>query len=295
MEVDFSSEKIKFEYERWAKQFGNEDPYDGNETVGILDVLRAHFLIVDYFYAQGSGIGGIGPKSPELLHSAIYRQFVSFGGRDKWNDPYHKAATLVFGLVKDHPFHDANKRTGLLTMLFALHKMKRMPTAGPKEWEDLTVMIAEGSLQESYRRAKELAKKDDEYDVRFVADFLKRNSRPREAIHHTITFQELDRRLKHFGFCLSNPQGNYIDVSKITQSSGFLGLGKKKIKMDRVIKIGFPSWKTQVNKSTIDNVRAATKLIPERGVDSKIFYQGADPLNSIIDEYSEPLRRLAFR
>ncbi len=241
MEVEFSSEQVKSEHDRWAKHFGSEDPYDGTETVGILDVLRAHFLIVDYFYAQGTGIGGIGPKSPELLHSAVYRQFVSFGGRDKWTDPYHKAATLAFGLVKDHPFHDANKRTGLLTMLYALHKMKRTPTAGHREWEDLTVKIAEGSLHNSYRRARELAKKDDESDVFFVADFLKRNSRLRESTHHSITFQELDKRLKSFGFCLTNPHGNYIDVSRVVESSGFLGLGKKKLDSNELHKLDFPA------------------------------------------------------
>ena len=294
MEVVFTSDAVRDEYSRWHKHFGENDPYDKSDTVGILDVLRAHFLIADYFFEQGSGMGGIGPKSPELLHSAVYRQFVSFSGRDKWPDPYHKAATLVFGIVKDHPFHDANKRTGFLTMLYALHKMKRIPTAPHRDWEELTVKIAENSLN-SFGRARELAKKDDDADVLFLADYLKRNSRARDNSHYTITFQELDRRLRDFGFCLCNPNGNYIDVSRIEVNRAFFGLGQKKTKLIRLAQIGFPSWKTQVSRSAISKTRSATGLTPEKGVDSKSFFHGADALNSIIDEYSEPLRRLAFR
>ena len=100
MEVIFTSNAVRDEYVRWHKHFGENDPYDKSDTVGILDVLRAHFLIADYFFEQGNGMGGIGLKSPELLHSAVYRQFVSFSGRDKWPDPYKKAATLVFGIIK---------------------------------------------------------------------------------------------------------------------------------------------------------------------------------------------------
>jgi prophage maintenance system killer protein len=294
MEVVFVSDAVRDEYARWHSHFGENDPYDHTDTVGILDVLRAHFLIADYFFEQGSGMGGIGPKSPELLHSAVYRQFVSFAGRDKWNDPYHKAATLVFGIVKDHPFHDANKRTGFLTMLYALHKMKRIPTAPHRDWEELTVKIAEGSLN-TFSRARELAKKDDDADVLFLADYLKRNSHARDNSYYTITFRELDRRLRDFGFCLHNPNGNYIDVSRIEEKRGILGFGQKKTKLVRLGQIGFPSWKTQVSRTAISKVRSATGLTPEKGVDSKSFFHGADALNSIIDEFSDPLRRLAFR
>ena len=133
MEVTFSNPAIDAEYKRWATQVGVDDEYDTRETVGLLDVLRAHFLIADFFYGREAGMGGIGPRNVDLLHSAVYRQFVAYGGKNKWTTPYEKAATLVFGLVTDHPFHDANKRTGLLAYLFALHKMNRQPTNGQKE------------------------------------------------------------------------------------------------------------------------------------------------------------------
>lgn len=100
MPAEFLHPEIEREYKRWIDLVGPDDPYRTEDCVGLHDVLQSHFLIADSFVESGNGIGGIGPKSLDLLHSAIYRQFVSFGGKDKWTGPLEKCATLVFGLVK---------------------------------------------------------------------------------------------------------------------------------------------------------------------------------------------------
>lgn len=294
MEVVFENAAVETEYRRWLAKIGQEDRYDSNETVGIHDVLRAHFLIADYFFGQQSGIGGFGPKDLNLLHSAVYRQFVGFDGRSKWENSYERAATLVFGLVTDHPFHDANKRSGLLVYLYALHKMGRIPTSKQVDLEDLMVEIASGTLTK-HKRLQQLSKRSDEATVLFLADYMKRNSRLRDTTHYTITFQELDRRLRDFGYCLCNPHNNLIDVSRIIKKKSFLGFGKEQTKLSRVAQIGFPGWKSQVGKGAIGTVRKQTKLTTADGVDSKVFFKGADPLNSLIETYRAPLQRLAFR
>ena len=294
MEVVFANEAIDAEYRRWALQIDRDDRYDTRETVSVLDVLRAHFLIADYFYGREAGMGGIGPRNLDLLHSAVYRQFVAYGGTIKWRTTYEKAATLVFGLVTDHPFHDANKRTGLLTYLYALHKMNRQPTNGQKDLEDFMVEVAERSLTK-YRRMQDLLKREDDADVLFIADYLKRNSRERDSRFYTITYNELDRRLRDFGYCLNDPRKNYIDICRIDVVREFGLFGKKRQKLIAVTQVGFPSWKSQVGKGAISTIRKATKLTPEHGVDSASFYRGADPLNSLIAQYEGPLQRLAFR
>jgi death-on-curing protein len=294
MEIAFSNEMVSNEYNRWTRQVDADDQYDTQETVGLLDVLRAHFLIADYFFGKESGLGGVGPRDLHLLHSAVYRQFVAYGGITKWKTTYEKAATLVFGLVTDHPFHDANKRTGLLIYLYALHKMNRYPTNRQNDLEDFMVEVAERSLGK-YRRMKELLKREDDADVLFIADYLKRNSRERDSRYYTITYNELERRLREFGHCLSNPHNNYIDICRIDYSREFGFFGKRKERFVKIAQIGFPSWKSQVGKGAISTVRRAAKLTPEHGIDSAMFYRGADPLNSLIALYEGPLQRLAFR
>lgn len=294
MEIIIDNNDVREEFERWCKYFGSSDPYASAETIGLLDVLRAHFLIADYFYSEGYGIAAVGPRDPDLLHSAVYRQFVSYGGADKWKNPFEKCATLVFGIVKDHPFHDANKRTALLVLLYFLSRVNRVPSIRQKELENFVVDIAEDRLRR-YRRQQELLRKTDDPEIMFIADYIKRNSRKRDNRYYTITYKELDKRLREFGFCLTNPHKNYIDVCKIVTKKRFLGFGREKEKLVWLAQIGFPSWKKQVGKGAIATVRRATGLIPEKGVDSETFFKGADPLYSLISEYHGPLERLAYR
>lgn len=292
--VTFVHPELEAEYARWTKILGPDDPYKSTITVGLQQVLRAHFLIADFFLENDYGIGGVGPKNVDLLHSAIYRQFVGFGGKDKWPGSYQKLATLIFGLVKDHPFHDANKRTALLVMLFQLDRLNRMPTIKQKALEDFVVEIADDRLSK-YARFQQLSEEQEDAEVTFIADFLKRNTREVETRHYTITYHELHQRLRTLGYELCHPAGNYIDVMHVEQGRRFLGLGPAFTYRRRVCKIGFPGWKKQVDRRVIKYLREKCRLTETFGVDSAVFYRDADPLEALIDEYAEPLRRLADR
>jgi hypothetical protein len=109
------------------------------------------------------------------------------------------------------------------------------------------------------------------------------------------TYRELDLRLREFGYCLSSPYGNFIDICRVEESRGLLGLGKVRQKLVKVAQIGFPGWKRQVDRGAVKAVRKAANLTHEKGVDSQTFYRGTDPLQSLISEYAGPLERLAHR
>lgn len=294
--MQFLHPEVAKEYQRWVVKVGLDDPYAsrGRSYVGLHDVLRAHFLIADFFLENEYGIGGVGPKSVDMLHSAIYRQFVGFGGTDKWAGSFEKLATLMFGLVKDHPFHDANKRTALLVVLYQLDRLNRTPKIKQKELEDFVVEVADNRLAR-YARFQQLSEVEEDAEVVFIADFLKRNTRNLDTRQYTITYNELRQRLRRFGYDLMNPQGNYIDVVRIEEGRKFLFAGPLVQKTRRVCKMGFPGWKKQVRRETLAKIREQCRLTELWGVDSAVFYQGADPLESLIDIYSEPLRRLADR
>lgn len=293
----FLDSNIEREYKRWIEAVGNQDPYATRDTVGLHDVLRAHFLILDFFSTErgGEGVGGVGPKDLNLLHSAVYRQFISLGGKEKWPSPLEKCATLMYGIVKDHPFHDANKRTSFLTTLFFLDKLGRIPRIKQKEFEDFVVEIADDQL-EKYPRYREAKGSVHDPEVRFIADYLKRNTREIDHQTYTVTFHELNQLIRPYGFELSTPKGNYIDVVKAEYRPKFLGLLGPKIRHEvRLAQVGFPGWKRQVTRAALKTVREATGLTASNGYDSKTFFQGADPLHTLIDTYAEPLRRLSNR
>lgn len=295
--MDFLNSNVEKEYLRWVAIVGNNDPYAAKDTVGLHDVLKAHFLIIDFFAHEGGneGVGGVGPKSTDLLHSAIYRQFVSFGGRDKWSTPIDKCATLLFGLVKDHPFHDANKRTAFLVTLLQLERLGRTPRIKQREFEDFVVEIADNKL-DRYARFREARDEEGDPEIRFIADYLKRNTREVDKRSYTVTYHQLNQIIKKYGFELVSPSGNYINLVQVEYKPKFLGiLGPAARRETRLAQIGFPGWKKQVGKGALKTVREATRLTHENGYDSRTFFQGADPVHVLIDIYAEPLRRLADR
>ncbi len=67
---------------------------------------------------QTGGIDGI--RDDGLLDSALCAPFQSFDGIDAFPSIQQKAARLGFGLVKNHPFVDGNKRIGAHVMLIFL-------------------------------------------------------------------------------------------------------------------------------------------------------------------------------
>lgn len=47
----------------------------------------------------------------------LHRTFQTFGGEELYPSMLEKASRLGYGLIKNHPFVDGNKRTGTHTML----------------------------------------------------------------------------------------------------------------------------------------------------------------------------------
>jgi len=52
-----------------------------------------------------------GVKNYNLLSSAVHRQYTGFDNYYKYDTIFLNAASLAFGLAKNHSFHNGNKRT----------------------------------------------------------------------------------------------------------------------------------------------------------------------------------------
>jgi death-on-curing family protein len=301
--MEFLHADIEQEYQRWQGIAGSDDPYQSDDTLGLHDLLAAHFLIIDYFAEKKYGVGGVGPRSLDLLHSALSRQFTGYGGAKKWTGLFENCATLMFGLVMNHPFHDANKRTALLAVLSLLHRKKRIITLQQKKLDGLVVAIAGNALESYFVREARYEKalrsisgtNDTDGTVRVIADFLRRNTRFRDDSARTVTYSELNTALKRHGFELRNPNGNYINVVRVEppKPAKFLGIGGKPEREVFLAQVGFPGWKDQVNRSALKTVREATRLTTRNGCDTQVLFEEAEPLSSLISEYAEPLKRLA--
>jgi death-on-curing protein len=206
--MQFFNPTVQAEFERTTALI-SDDPFASQYTLGLHDVMRAHFLIADFFITEQRELGGVGPKDMKLLESALYRPWTEFGGVSKWQDPFEKVATTLFGLIKDHPFHDANKRTALLSTLYLLSKHGRTPQCSKDDFENLTVEIAEMEIVKR-ARYKQLSAEEEDPEIKYVAHWLRRNTREIDDREYSITYRELRRILQRYGFVLEKPTSRFL-------------------------------------------------------------------------------------
>ena len=99
-------------------------------------ILRMH----EQLLAQTGGMPGV--RDEGLLQSALEAPFQSFGGDDIYPSIQQKAARLGYGLIKNHPFLDGNKRIGTHVMLVFLCLNGIELDYTQKELEDIILSVA---------------------------------------------------------------------------------------------------------------------------------------------------------
>lgn len=85
----------------------------------MIILTKKQILMLHSQLIQQTG-GSDGVRDDGLLESAIETPFQSFGGKDLYPTIQSKAARLGYGLIKNHPMIDGNKRTGAHAMLVFL-------------------------------------------------------------------------------------------------------------------------------------------------------------------------------
>src|SRR5690606_13656372 len=140
-------------------------------------------------------VGGVGPKDMNMLHSALSRQFTEFGGTPKYKERIDVCATLLFGLVKNHPFYDANKRSGFLISLLHLQKIGRTPIVEQVEYEDFVVHISSSNLH-LYKYWSDTDLPSPDREIYVISKFLKKSTRPIDLGSKLITYNELQAIVK---------------------------------------------------------------------------------------------------
>ena len=106
----------------------------------IQDICELHTQLEEAFILSS----GIRDKS--LLASAVNAPFQTFIGNDLYPSIYDKAAQLCYGIVKNHPFTDGNKRTALHSMYVYLIINGYDITATQQDVENLIINVAAGRM-----------------------------------------------------------------------------------------------------------------------------------------------------
>lgn len=285
----FDSQIIQQEFERNLALI-EDDPFDSEKMISYKEILKAHFLIIDFFSSNTESIT-YGVKDFNLLGSTLGRQLAGYGGFQKWKKPEEICATLFYGIVKNHAFHDANKRTGLLTLIYHLLKYGRTIDTQQKEFEKLALCVAADRLTDFKNFKERRYQKLEDKEIIFISDFIRRNTREIEKKYYPVTYQEFDKLLKRQGFHFEISNEGFVDVVGEATQKKFFGLIEQRYQK-RYIQVGFPGWKRQINPKAVKEILKATGLTAENGIDSKVFFWDAEPLTGLIDQYRNPLIRL---
>jgi len=103
-------------------------------------VLLLHRHLVEEFG------GSHGIRDEGLLDSALAMPYMTFYGQDLYPSLEAKAAQLCFGLVKNHPFIDGNKRIGAHCMLALLEANNVFLQYEQEELQDCILSLASSEL-----------------------------------------------------------------------------------------------------------------------------------------------------
>ena len=123
----------------------------GTNTVYVLNYDECMELIKTLRFNDESDLFGV--EKDDSFKSSIATIYQSFGGEELYSSVQEKAANRLYLIVKNHSFHDGNKRIAATIFLYFLEKNGLLYKGGQKAVSDsalvaTTIMIAESKPKE---------------------------------------------------------------------------------------------------------------------------------------------------
>lgn len=268
-------------------------------TLSVEEVLRIHGVLCADFAEEDDPIGYGGLKSRSLLESAVGRQHAGFGPFKKYPEPIPNAATLTFGICNDHPFHNGNKRTALVSMLAHLDKNRLMlRDVRQDDLYDLMLNLANHGLgavripARSRRRGMQ-QRFDSDHQVSALSEWLSQRASAVNRRERMITYRELPQILKPHGYALGARHSNAVEIIREIQRKRGMLRRERSVERKVIGRIGYRNDGETVSRKTMKQLRMMCRLREEDGVDSDAFFAGADVVDGFVNQYRTVLRRLA--
>jgi len=266
-----------------------------DEIINLHNTLSTHYNLLQ----EMEPVTPRGVKDRNMLLSAIGRQQTSFNGHFYYDTPYSNCASLVFGIVKNHAFHNGNKRVGFLCILKHLYNNDLVLNSkvGNEEIYELLKMLASNNLKahavkyyrRNYKKYLETwtLENDNDETVKYLAFWIKQNSLHKSLfIKNDIKINELKNIIESKGLIFKQ-RGNIIKIEKEVSFINKL-LGKKGFCKE----YNLGKSRTVVKKETIKCIRKDFNLTEENGFDNASFY-AEDFIDEEIRNYRVIIGKLA--
>lgn len=268
-------------------------------TLTTDEIEELHKILCDNYnlLPEMEPVSPPGIKNRNMLESAVSRQLVGSGDYYKYPDIFSNCATLVFGLVKNHSFHNGNKRIGFLALIKHLYSNGYVirPYIKHQEIYELLRSLADSSLENHaavynkhfFKQHKKI-KWNDDIEIKYLTLWLRQNVEHKNTKikQKTISVSELEKLLRTKNLTTSF-SGKYLTIAKKTSVLQDL-FGRKGYSKDYIIKD-----EKNVSLSLVEQMRKDFSISFLDGVDNSTFYNDEDIINNEIVSYKKIIYKLA--
>lgn len=258
------------------------------------DVIEIHDRLVIDAAASDDPVSPPGIKNDSLLESAIARQYTGYGSYFKYSDPISNAASLCYGICCNHPLHNGNKRTALVSLLCHLDKNGFTFTDRANQDNLYSFMLSVASHKIAPKNKLKKSHDQSDLEVSEMSNWIRKKTRRIKKGERSISYPEFEKLLKEFDIFFENKKNNYVDVVKYTtQERRKRWFKKEEIRVGEKV-AHIPYWPGRtIGKNLIKSVRKKAKLTHDDGIDSSLFYGNQTTPDDFIQKYKKTLRKLA--
>ena len=249
------------------------------------DARAIHQELVEDFATADDPIAPPGVRDENLLGSAISRPYTAIGETRKYPSVEMAAAALLHSMIHDHPFHNGNKRTALVSMLAFLDLNRLLVICSEDELFKTVIRIAQHSIvPPHYDRLADR-------EVIWIAQWIDKYSRRIELGDRTIPFRRLRKLLTRYGCSYRQPKGNQIYIDRTILERGML---RKRRKRALATQTSYGDEGRDLPRTSVAKIRKDLHLDELHGIDSASFYDNAPAAaGEFIVKFRKTLRRLA--
>lgn len=276
------------------------------KTLTWQDVDELHKLLeINFFvFESPDPVEPRGIKDLNMLESAVQRQMTGLGTYTKYNTCYSNAATLIYGIIKNHAFYNGNKRTGLLSLIkhLYLNNFVLSPSLRHDEIYKFVLAIADNKLVEysnskiEYKiyarrnKLQKLKKWSTDQEIGFITFWIQQNAINRNKVSRgSIKISELKDILRSKGIYVEQ-KGTRIIIYRLNVKK-VLGIIIENQRLnEREYSLG--GSMTEINSQLLAKIRKAYCLTEGDGVDYMMFEDDKSNLDEELRQYKKLIYRL---
>lgn len=265
-------------------------------VIHLHDLLSKNYHLVD----KMDPVEPPGIKNINSLESAVYRQHTGTQGWYKYDSIFKSCATLIFGIIKNHPFHNGNKRVAFLAMIKHLFENGYVIKANTKHNDiyNILLSIADNSFYNQlsfidktlYRQYKSKEKWDDEKVVTVLSCWLRKICDAKNySFKSKIRLQRIKEMLERKDIQIEL-NGTWLTLfqEKDKKVFGIFSAGRKRYN-ERTYGIG--NSMSEIGIKVVNQIRRDFGLTQKDGFDNNAFYD----TETFIDEEMVTYKRIIYR